>query len=40
MHNHGNLQKLILIEVQNNEKIQFGHFMKHLRVHTLHMYVK
>ena len=40
MHNHSNTQELVLIEVQNNEKIQFGHFMKHLRVHTLHMYVK
>ena len=30
MHNHGNPQKLILIKVQNNEKMSFGHFIKHL----------
>ena len=39
MNNYGYPQKLELIEVQNNEKIPFGHFIK-LRVHTLHMYVK
>ena len=30
MHNHGNPQKMILIEVQNNEKMSFGHFIKYL----------
>ena len=30
MHNHGSPQKLVLIGVQNNEKMPFGHFIKHL----------
>ena len=30
MHNHGNPQKLVLIRVQNNEKMSFGHFIKYL----------
>ena len=30
MNNYGNPQKLILIGVQNNEKMSFGHFIKHL----------
>ena len=39
MHNHGNPQSLVLIGVQNSEKMPFGHFIRH-RVHTLHMFVK
>ena len=30
MHNHGNPQKRVLNGVQNNEKIPYRHFMKHL----------
>ena len=30
MHNHGNPQSLVLIGVQNNEKMSFGHFIEHL----------
>ena len=30
MHNHGNSQSLGLIGVQNNNKMPFGHFIKHL----------
>jgi len=30
MHNHGNSQNLLLIEVQNNTKMPFGHFIKYL----------
>ena len=30
MHNHGNPQKLVLIRVQNNEKMSFKNFIKHL----------
>ena len=40
IHNHGNSQKLVLIGVQNNKKMPFGHFIKHLRVHTLYIYIK
>ena len=40
MHNYDNPQSLVLIGIQNNEKLSFGHFVKHLRVHTLYMYVK
>ena len=30
MNNYGDPQNLILIEVQNSEKMSFGHFIKHL----------
>ena len=30
MYNHGNRQKLVLIKVQNNEKMPLRHFIKHL----------
>ena len=30
MNNYGDSQKLVLIGVQNNEKISFEHFIKHL----------
>ena len=30
MYNYGNPQKLVFIGVQNNEKMSFGHFIKHL----------
>ena len=31
MNNCSDPQKLVLIGVQNNEKISFGHFIKHLK---------
>ena len=31
MYNYCNPQKLVLIGVQNNEKMSFGHFIKHLK---------
>ena len=40
MHNHGNPQKLVLIEIQKSEKNIIEAFYQTLRVHTLHMYVK
>ena len=46
MHNHGNPQKLVLIKVQNNEKMSFEHFIKHLmctyktNMWALHEHVK
>ena len=30
MHNQGNPQKCVLIGVQNNEKMSFWHFIKHI----------
>ena len=30
MYNHVNPQKLVLIRIQNNEKIPLGYFIKHL----------
>ena len=40
MNNYGDLQKLVLIEVQKSEKNIIEAFYQTLRVHTLHMYVK
>ena len=38
MHNHDNTQNLVLIGVQNNEKMPFGQFIKHLEcTHTTYV---